>query len=970
MSKTETLHEMSSWGAAPASEDRSLASSSGDADASARLPGPGEYIRHYEIIRELGRGGMGAVYLARDTKLGRRVAIKFLLADSYQLTERFLVEARITAQCTHEHIVVVHEVNEHRGHPFMVLEYLQGDTLLEALRGQTVTASRAVELMLPVVRALVQAHGMGIVHRDLKPGNIMLTQTGGIKVLDFGIVKLLSERDRLAVANDQIDSQIDGLHHDLDGRRAPTAQPDAVHAPEYFAVTHTGALIGTLPYMSPEQITAGPVDHRTDLWAVGIMLCELVTGRHPLGTVVRERLLTMGDMDVPMPRMSELAPDLGPLGSIIDRCLIKERADRIASAEALLAELEPLMSAESGRLAEGENPFAGLSAFQKTDAARFFGRDDDIASVVARVRSEPLTAVVGPSGTGKSSLVRAGVIPALERSGEGWRALIVRPGRHPVAALATSLAQLGPDSSERAQTGGLAESDLGARLLSEPGYLGAALRARAARRRRRFIIFVDQFEELYTQGAAPEHRAAFLACLAGVADDATSPLRVVLSMRSDLLDRLARDRAFMAHVTRGLVLLPPMGRDNLRDALVEPLALAGYRFEQDALVDDMVDAFDATPSALPLLQFAAARLWESRDRERRLITLASYQAMGGLAGALASHADAVLAGLSAAQRQLARVVLERLVTPERTRAIASTSELAALGDPAGIAQVVQDLADARLLAIESDEEGEGGAVELIHESLVTGWPTLRRWLDEHQDDAVFLARLREATRQWERGERQDGMLWRGAACREARAWRERYLTDLPGREQAFLDAVFALDVRSRRRRRISLAAIAVVVTALVVVATVMLTQMEQLDTIRAQEAQLEAQRAQLQRSLATEEEARKLAESASEKIEAARAREEARAKEAEEARDALDVQRAAAVAAREEAVREREKAEEARDAAKAQEEETARQRDRAEKLQKQAESQAKIIDQQRRAYQRLAERQGIEKLDLSKRPKP
>ena len=142
MRKTVTLHESSSWRSQRDSQPRAPDK---QADKQAdRLPVPGDLIRHYEIICELGRGGMGAVYLARDTKLGRRVAIKFLLADGHLVTERFLVEARITAQCTHEHIVVIHEVNEHGGNPFMVLEFLEGETLLDVLGGRVVTASRAV----------------------------------------------------------------------------------------------------------------------------------------------------------------------------------------------------------------------------------------------------------------------------------------------------------------------------------------------------------------------------------------------------------------------------------------------------------------------------------------------------------------------------------------------------------------------------------------------------------------------------------------------------------------------------------------------------------------------------------------------------------------------------------------------------------------------------------------------------------
>ncbi|HET9931608.1 MAG TPA: serine/threonine-protein kinase, partial [Polyangiaceae bacterium] len=154
---------------------------------------PSGRIGQYEIIRELGRGGMGVVYLARDERLGRKVAIKVLQVHEPELTRRFVSEARTTALCSHENIVVIHDVGEFEGSPFMVLEYLEGQTLAALLKKSGPLApSRAVELVAFVVRALVTAHQQGIVHRDLKPENIFITDSGTVKVLDFGIAKVLN----------------------------------------------------------------------------------------------------------------------------------------------------------------------------------------------------------------------------------------------------------------------------------------------------------------------------------------------------------------------------------------------------------------------------------------------------------------------------------------------------------------------------------------------------------------------------------------------------------------------------------------------------------------------------------------------------------------------------------------------------------------------------------------------------------
>ncbi|MDC0744117.1 serine/threonine-protein kinase [Polyangium mundeleinium] len=283
---------------------------------------PGGFLKHYEIIRKLGEGGMGVVLLARDTKLGRLVAIK-LLRDRGQATSRLLAEARATALCKHESIVVLYDVDETDGHPYMVLEYLEGRTLREVLSSGPRGSSRALpkglalDIVTSVLRALIAAHERGVVHRDLKPENIMILDAGGIKVLDFGLAR-----------------RGDGLEP-IDG--------------------------GTLAYMAPEQWSGEEVDARADLWAVGVLLYELLAGAHPLAPLTRERAESVSDLDVPMPRLCDVMPELSALSDVVDRCLRKRKEERFASADELLAALTPL---REGRkllaLAEGELPSAGL----------------------------------------------------------------------------------------------------------------------------------------------------------------------------------------------------------------------------------------------------------------------------------------------------------------------------------------------------------------------------------------------------------------------------------------------------------------------------------------------------------------------------------------------------------------------------------------------------------------------------------
>lgn len=286
------------------------------------LPSLGERINQYELVGELGRGGMGAVYLAADTTLGRRVAIKFVVSDTPALTERVLIEARATARCRHDNIVVIHEVSEYQSNPFIVLEYLEGVSLRKAAGGMRLSPQRAIEFMLPVVRAIACAHELGIVHRDLKPDNVLVTAAGEIKVMDFGIAQVRSS-PCITI---------------------PTAFELGEMYPRSARVTVPGTVMGTVPYMAPEQWRGEQVDHRTDLWAIGVMLYELVAGAHPLPQLSTQQLQTTVCSDTPMPRADVPGGDLpAALADVIASCLRKRKRDRPDSAAAVAAVLEQIL---------------------------------------------------------------------------------------------------------------------------------------------------------------------------------------------------------------------------------------------------------------------------------------------------------------------------------------------------------------------------------------------------------------------------------------------------------------------------------------------------------------------------------------------------------------------------------------------------------------------------------------------------
>ncbi|MES4905677.1 MULTISPECIES: hypothetical protein [unclassified Streptomyces] len=435
-------------------------------------------------------------------------------------------------------------------------------------------------------------------------------------------------------------------------------------------------------------------------------------------------------------------------------------------------------------------PYRGLARFEPGDHERFFGRDQLVSDLLELVRESRFAAVFGPSGSGKSSLLRAGLIPAL-RDGTAAplpRPSVIRvltPGDRP---LRTHAAALGPKPGPEGEDGDT-------------------------------WLVIDQFEEVFTLCQDPAERAGFIERLLS-AQDEDSRLRVVIGVRADFLGRCAEHRELTAALRGATLLVGPMGRTELRDAIVKPAAAEGLIVER-ALTARIVEEVVDEPGGLPLMSHALLETW--RRRRSRALTEEAYEAAGGVHGAIALTAERVYGELSERQAEAARRIMLRLITPgegaQDTRRPVDREELgleSGSDEAADTALVLERLVRARLVTLDE------GTVDLAHEALITAWPRLRGWIDEDRQRLRTHRKLTEAARTWEELGRDSGALYRGARLVEAReAFAEPGdSAELTPVEREFLAASRAAGTRERRRVRAFVGSVAVLVVLALVAGVV------------------------------------------------------------------------------------------------------------------------------------------------------
>lgn len=741
----------------------------------------GHTLGKYKLFARLGKGGMARVYKAYQPNLDRYVAVKVMhshLAEETEFVNRFEREASAVAHLRHPHIVQVFDFdNEHKTY-YMVMEFIEGPTLKTELEERNL---RSIPFTLPEVTSIITdltsaidyAHERGMIHRDIKPANVLFTGDGQAVLTDFGIVRMRG-------------------------------------TPSY---TMTGVIAGTPAYMSPEQAQSMESDSRSDIYSLGIILYEMIVGQQLFATENPLQILQKHikePVTFPVNTNTSLSPELE---SVILKALAKNPDERYQHGNELARDLRAAAKLDSDSLgavaietvavppqvddepftpvrtlASGTIvcPYQGLYSFNEKNAPFFFGREQFTEQLVTAVNSQVMTAVVGSSGSGKSSVVFAGLIPQL-RQEDRWSINSFRPKDDPFQALAaTLLPQLEPDSTvidQLREINRFAE-DIRCKKIELTTIIERILAHNA--NTNKFLLVIDQFEEIYTLCPDAETRDAFLDILLIAIErqkiQGNPTFNLIITLRTDFLSQALTHREFADALQKADIKLGPMTRRELSRAIANPARRQGKLFEK-GLVGQILDDVGNEPGNLPLLEFALTELWEKT--KQGLLSEVSYREIGRVEGALARYADKVFKELTPQEQVQAHQIFIQMVRPgsgtEDTRRLATRTELGAENW-----QLVQKLATKRLVVTSQNPVGEE-TVEVVHEALIRGWEQLRTWMNEDRTFRDWQERLRAAMNQWQNIGQDDSALLRGTLLGEAEKWQEERRDFLSREEILYID---------------------------------------------------------------------------------------------------------------------------------------------------------------------------------------
>ncbi|HWZ88575.1 MAG TPA: serine/threonine-protein kinase [Polyangiaceae bacterium] len=787
---------------------------------------PERKLGPFVLVEQLGRGGFAPVWLAREvygeTAL-RTAAVKlFALPQGGTASaagERARIVAEASALCRVEHPNVVRfyalPIDETESVMGLAMEHVGGTPLDRRLRQSgPLDSAEVLAIGAAVASALAAVHRVGLVHRDVKPSNIV-EAAGVYKLIDFGIA---------------------GAHTDLEAESG-SESGDAEQT------QRVGVLAGTMGYIDPECVARWqPADAQSDLYSLGATLFACLTLKLPASGEEELRSdILRGQARAP--KLTDLAPGTVPaLCELIDAMLAPSRAARPPSAEWVAIRIEQIRRELSGRArrlpGESVGPFRGLLRFESEDREVYFGRSGEVAAALETLRGRGVVALLGPSGSGKSSLARAGLLPAIAEGALGdrpaaWDIAVAAPGGDARVSVLQALAAYVPEALELA-----------------PGALIARLAERVHASDRGTLLFVDQLEELGTVSEA-DSVAYVVELLRELAERPLVGVRAVVAVRRDLLDSLLALSNLGNVVLRGSVLVEPLTDSVWGEVLDRALAAYGYAFEDVELRSEVLTELAQTSDAMPLVQFALTELWRRRDVRRRRLTRVGVDSIGGIAGALEKHADSTVARVVAdigVPESTVRSLLLSLTTSSGTRATRTREELERIAGPHAW-RVANTLESERLIV------QQAAGLTLAHEALISNWKLLNGWLAEEREQRLFAEGLERSAQLW----RQDPLhapLWRGLRVENGERLVAQASIALSLEALSFL----AASRHAERRRHMFFAGVA---SALVLtVATIVAAY---LHAVRSEQAKTSA-------ALVEEQQTRRLAEQRTHEVEAAQGR--------------------------------------------------------------------------------------------------
>lgn len=740
------------------------------------------YVGRFGIRNEIATGGFAVVLKAWDEELECFVALKILNPEYTADTEfqrRFLEEARLRRRIRSPNVVTVHDVGRlNDGRPYFVMDYADRGTLAPRLeKNNRMPEPQSVLALVDAVADGVSAvHEAGLVHRDIKPANTLFQLARrGTSVSEAAAIDTVSPGAELISADERILIGDLGIAKDLVKHRA------------------TATIIGGTPmYQAPEQQDpSAEITPAADVYAATAMFWHVMTGESPPGAANVKR------------HLSGIPTAWRP---VIKRGMAIDAAERYTTMEswrdAIHKALTQAVSEErvgttiEAAYSKSICPYKGLATYQPEDAQFFYGREALIDQIVRRVQLSRVLVVGGPSGSGKSSVVRAGIVPALKAGAlpgsDSWRFALFTPGRDPLAELFFQLTRHLPTKIPNISLEDIIAHPTLARHLGD-----------LQDSNRPLLLCIDQFEELFTL-APPDQQTRFIAALSAIADPADSKVRVVIIVRADFYGACAQIPWLAERITNNQVLVRPMKKSELRRAIVGPTQPTGLILEH-GLVDAIIDDAGNETGSLPLVAHALVETWSRRDCN--MLTLEGYRAAGGVAGAISQTADAIFIDqFDSVERQATERLFLRLVAPGEgtpdTRRVLARSEFAHGSNPQIMSRITELLTEARLLTIDDTN------IQIAHEALLRTWPRLQNWIESSRDELRTRQRISRAAAEWNLENRDPDLLYRGTPLLSALEWASDYPDQLGELERAFLDesaekkaSAEAIAFEKRRRNR-------------------------------------------------------------------------------------------------------------------------------------------------------------------------